>query len=439
MNTTGSHGAFIYHEVIHREMSLFSGSRAIVSGESLVSLLQLTRRRDTSVAKDRVFALLGIADEANTTKYGKDALSLPYSLGTFETFLETTLYLIKRHRSLEVLKMVEFLPEFVGSLSWVPRWDMKEFARASILSEAEDETGFCADGDIPLKLGEANEDSLLSVQGQRMDRVIAVSKIFTQYELVYGDQLESMKIFDVWADFQNTILPMYGMASYPTGEDIRKVFAMTIIAGLDEDGRPARDDYWKHLLYQYTVEMEDRTQNKGRERRWRWHAGFGDLDMKLLQEEIKGGSRAHFLGPFHRSAEHWRIHLTANRYLGLGPAAMEVKDQICVLFGSNVPYVYRDSATKKLLAEGYLGPFSAEEALDMIGVKNNTDERFGPDVDLYLPPYNEDKAWDDELLRTTFPKVTDRTLLCTWNDARGSRPEVSVWRRAWDRFHLWLI
>ena len=302
--------------------------------------------------------------------------------------------------------MVEYLPGYVSlKLSWVPRWDRKEFARATILSEAKDETGFCADGGILLKLEQPDRDTLLSVHGQRLDRVIATSKILSRYELYYGDRVESMEIFDIWADFQKTMLPMYGMASYPTGEDIRKVFAMTIIGGLDENGRPAGEDYWKHFLYQFAVETEDRTRQSGFEWRWRWHAGFRDLKMNLLQEEIKGGSRARFLGAFHRSAEHRRIFLTANGYLGLGPAAMEVEDQVCVLFGSNVPYVYRNPANKELLAQGYLGPFTANVALNMIGVKDNKDERFDPNDEFYLPPYSGNEPWDGSFLKSGFPKV----------------------------------
>jgi hypothetical protein len=124
-------------------MFIFSRARFNGSGESLDSLLRYSRLRDTSVAKDRVSALLGIADEANTEKYGEEALNLLYSLDMYETFLKTTPYLIKHGQSLEVLKMVECLPGFAAiNLSCVPYWDVKEFARANILSEAEDETGF---------------------------------------------------------------------------------------------------------------------------------------------------------------------------------------------------------------------------------------------------------------------------------------------------------
>ena len=119
---------------------------------------------------------------------------------------------------------------------------------------------------------------------------------------------------------------MYSMASYPTGEDIRKVFAMTVTAGLDEAGRLTGDDYWKHFLYQHVVEKDDRMQRKGFYQRRRWHAGFGDLDTKLLQEETKGGSQAHFLGAFRRAAEHQRIYLTTNSYLRLGLAVIEIED-----------------------------------------------------------------------------------------------------------------
>ncbi|KAH8723330.1 hypothetical protein GQ44DRAFT_804442 [Phaeosphaeriaceae sp. PMI808] len=339
-----------------QKMSIITGSQIVNSGESLLSLLRVSRLRDASVAKDRIFGLLGIADEANVEKYAEDALRLPYSLDMHQTFLRTTLHLLKHHKSLEVLKMVEYLPGYVClELSWVPRWDKKEFARAAILSEAKDETGFCADGGIPLKLEQPDRDTLLSVHGQRLDRVIATSKILSRYELYYGDRVESMEIFDIWADFQKTMLPMTGQSGFE----------------------------WY----------------------WRWHAGFRDLKMNLLQEEIKGGSRASFLGAFHRSAEHRRIFLTANGYIGLGPAAMEVEDQVCVLFGSNVPYVYRNPANKELLAQGYLGPFTANVALNMIGVKDNRDERFDPNDEFYLPPYSDNKPWDGGFLKSDFPKV----------------------------------
>jgi hypothetical protein len=386
-------------------MSTYSAVRIPDRNESLLTLLRITRHREASVPKDRVFALLGIADEADEAKHLINALRLGYSMSTTETFLTTTRFLIKHHQSLEVLKMVEYLPSFsIGRLSWVPRWNVKEFSRSRILSDMKDETSYRATNDILVQVEESEDATELSVHGQRLGRVTYVSKIMSRYRLKYGEQAESMQIFDLWTDFQKNVQSRYGMASYPTGEDLRRVFCMTIIAGLDEHGKPAGEEFWKHFLYQYAVEMEDNTGGHNIEQRGYWHAGFQDLQLHLLIDQIKGGTRAAFLAAFQRASEHRKLFLTANGYLGLGPAAMEVGDQVCVLFGANVPYVYRSPGSERLLSEGFIGPFSHEVARDnMLGLGKVADVGLSPHADYYLPPRGEN-GWDGSLLKVTEAK-----------------------------------
>lgn len=85
-----------------------------LSGTSipLLHLLRATRTRQVSAINDRIFALLGVADEANEKKHGKNVLKLNYAHDEYVTFVLTTRFLINHHKSLEVLKMVEYLPGF---------------------------------------------------------------------------------------------------------------------------------------------------------------------------------------------------------------------------------------------------------------------------------------------------------------------------------------
>jgi hypothetical protein len=75
---------------------------------------------------------LGIADEANEEKHGEAVLKLNYAHHEHASFVFTARFLINHHKSLEVLKMVEYLPGFENEImTWVPRWHVLEFVRAN--------------------------------------------------------------------------------------------------------------------------------------------------------------------------------------------------------------------------------------------------------------------------------------------------------------------
>lgn len=121
--------------------------------------------------KDRVFALLGIAEEADVTKHGADALRLDYSKSSTETSMTTTKFLIKHHQSLDVLKMVEHHPEDeIERPTWVPPRSEKEFFRSTILGEMDDKAGFHPTNNVPLQIEESDDPTELCVHGQRLDR-----------------------------------------------------------------------------------------------------------------------------------------------------------------------------------------------------------------------------------------------------------------------------
>ena len=96
------------------------------------------------------------------------------------------------------------------------------------------------------------------------------------------------------------------------------------------------------LHRQYAVELEDDVPDRSLARKYRWHAGIRNLELDRLLDGYKGGNRLNYFPAFKRAAENRRMFLTAKGYLGLGLAAMKVDDQVCVLFGANVPYIYRN-------------------------------------------------------------------------------------------------
>jgi hypothetical protein len=355
---------------------------------------------------------LGIADEANEEKHGEAVLKLNYAHHEHASFVFTARFLINHHKSLEVLKMVEYLPGFENEImTWVPRWHVLEFVRADILGEPDDQTGFAASANLPLQIEEDDDDailtyhgqnfpSVLAVHGQRFDRIVYTSGIISWHDLVYGDQFHSTRIYDLYAEFKKNVQSRFGIATYPTGEDFRTVFVMSAIAGLDEHGRPADTAaFVRHFLHQYGNELEDDIPDKTLARKFRMATGHGDLEMFRLGEEIRGGSRIRFLAAFKRAAEHRRLFLTARGYIGLGPAAMNVNDHTCVLFGANVPYVYRNPNQKELYDQGYLGPLSGQQMReDIIGLCYDEQAPYAAELrshnDFYLGQVKVDGRWD---------------------------------------------
>jgi hypothetical protein len=91
--------------------------------DDILTVLHKSRNCSSTDPRDKVFAVLGLAD-----KHYQEALPVDYSLTAEEVFMKLSVYLIENERSLAVLKHVTGqieIPEGHTLPNWVPRWDVK--------------------------------------------------------------------------------------------------------------------------------------------------------------------------------------------------------------------------------------------------------------------------------------------------------------------------
>jgi hypothetical protein len=88
---------------------------------NILTVLHKSRNCSSSDARDKVFAILGLAHR----RY-QETLPVDYSLTSEEVFMNTAIHLIEEEKSLDVLKHTTGQTPYPQALpSWVPRWDVK--------------------------------------------------------------------------------------------------------------------------------------------------------------------------------------------------------------------------------------------------------------------------------------------------------------------------
>ncbi|KAI9734034.1 MAG: hypothetical protein M1818_006972 [Claussenomyces sp. TS43310] len=266
----------------------------------LLTLLELRRDSKVTDARDKIFSLVELSNEGQQSRVLAD-----YSKSVVEVYTSTARSIINSRKDLRILSAVQQSPGQSDLPSWVPdwreQWHGKHLISAALKSfkQFDDTTAasFTATAGRYLKLHDEECSNQLSLYGKSFSRIKILADVVTN-ALEYG------------STFSTGVAHLYEMGfprspKYPRTE-------LTSAAVL----------YMTMMTFRSLVNQPENLTTKT------------CLDNVGLSEEKRGTSSV--------ASSTRRLFLTENDYIGFAPANTAVGDEICLLFGGDVPYVVRE-------------------------------------------------------------------------------------------------
>jgi hypothetical protein len=381
--------AFVLTRVFALCASSRVGSRrAEIQPTPLMGLLESTLRFEATEPRDRVFALLGIAEE-------EQKFQVDYEKSVKDIYTDISRYFLCHHitkkgdHALRILSNVKHYPDSANDdmPSWVHRWHapipearpnrttetQPMFTISGLASSAK----FHAGGDeyngaIPSPA----DPYSISLKG------FIFATISTNVNFLQMPPLSRPRLWDMVLDIRSVCKDRH--AAYPTGETIDEALALTLTMAdtlaftADSNAETYHAIDFQHFclsLYEQTVTI---LTSAGRiqecEDLWlEWGADCNEL--KTIVGAHKKAPR--FSSGVQVASLGRKLFGTQEGYIGIGDVTLQEGDLVCVLFGGKVPFILRPADGRyRFVGECYLHGIMLGQALEKGREKSQRFELF---------------------------------------------------------------
>jgi hypothetical protein len=308
---------------------------------NLMILLEHFRYAQSTLTRDRLFALVGLASDGNEDDFEPD-----YDSSLEQVMLKFARVFVRQGQGMQLLYRAGLNAQSDRFPSWVPDW----FTERPVGLHDSADTGvtFSACGPQTASVECGPEEDELSVEGHEMD---AIEKIST-----------ASNVEQEWELYFEEMDEMIGSAT------------LTSAMGSREDLK------WKVPVASAKFPRA---------------AGSGAMDMKksygAFRSYIKGSGKtevgSHIAGHsknawmnysacLKETLEGWRFVVTTRGYVGIVPNLAEIGDIVAVMKGGCVPLLLRRSATRlgalRLVGECYIHGVMKGQGIWLPGVAEKT-------------------------------------------------------------------
>jgi hypothetical protein len=320
----------------------------------LTYLLDMYRQRQATDPKDKVLALIGIAEDAHN-------FDLNYTEPTEVIYLKTCKRLIATHKDLRVLSQVLGRSSIINIPSWVPDWSTPVTGITLACQERRGRRGFKAAGDTITSLRDVKDADILLLRGFKLSKIKLRGDFaleLVKWMNIHGD-LTFKGIRDliknnlhgpVATNFENT---------YPfTGEGYTDAYVRTLAA----DSLSFYEDWELLRLYNRWVKERNSSSDRRIFQYWQW------IQTGITVEEIPWYIDEEILFHIIGLLTGRDLFVTEDGQMGIGPSDIRIGDWVCILYGGDVPYVLRPQGKVeyKFIGESYVHGFMNGEALGKI-------------------------------------------------------------------------
>ena len=276
-------------------------------GELPLDLLQRWRYREATDPRDKIYALMGLFP----TMPFPNVQSCSYELSTVTLYARVTLDLIQLEGRLRPLigrsgepHVTEGLPTW--AIDMVRCEDPKKRAW-SWHKQSHRYKKFSADGNESFQWESLNEGSVLSLKGVFVDKIVEIGQTISEDN--WGD-ISDDEIIDVilaWEEMLARFVERHGTHVWSLSRE--NAFWRTMLGDLIMTEFPVR-----------RVEDAD-------------HGGFIDFCKNRSHNEVYLSVRDMVVNQ--------AFFITESGYIGIGPPTVRARDQVWVIFGSQVPLILR--------------------------------------------------------------------------------------------------
>jgi hypothetical protein len=325
---------------------------------TLIMLLENFRYSESTLSRDRLFALLGLASDGNEAEFEPD-----YDSPLEDIVLKFTHVFVRQGRGMQMLYRAGLNHQSDRFPSWIPDWTVK---RASSLHDSsEGGVSFAASGPQQCKIKcVLNTDELL-VDGYEVDEIESISK--------------ASNVEEEWEKYFNEIDTMIDSAILAPVRHLPEDLKWKVpIAGVlwpkvaVSGGLDLKSSYTAFRNYLYSKQKGKAKENGN---------SVNDCPLPtedaMFIEHMATGSyekqAASYIAALEDTLHGWRFVVTKNGYIGVVPNMTKVGDVIAILKGGSVPFVLKRSEKRdgafRLVGECYVHCLMNGEGLSLPGIR----------------------------------------------------------------------
>jgi hypothetical protein len=310
---------------------------------SLLMLLEQFRHAQSTLSRDRLFALLGLASDGNENEFEPD-----YDSPLEEVVLRFARVFVRQNRGMQLLYRAGISSRSNRFPSWIPDWTAKR--PLGLHDSAETGITFSASGPQEASIKCIPGTDELRVQGYDVDVIEGIStasNIKNEWKRYFED-LDEM--------IDSAVLSSVGDSPADLKWKVPVAGALFPRAA----GSGAIDMKTSYIAFRNYLEVTGK--------------GSG------VKECRNGGSlitnrpsdSSSYIAALEDTLNGWRFVVTKRGYAGVVPTLTEVGDIVVVLKGGCVPFVMRKSATRpgqmRLVGECYIHGIMGGQSLWLPGV-----------------------------------------------------------------------
>jgi len=317
-------------------------------GLSMIELTSRARDFQATDPRDKVFSLLGLANDMGPLETRPFGLVPDYTQSTTEVYANFARAIILKTRKLDVLSLVNTFDGRRNSsqhlISWMPDLDASVATIRGLGFPNKYDASFSTEVHVELTGRKSDRMHVLTLAGFRIDSIRFTTKnvmLFSRNLRLYsGDNLDA--VAELWRAYGKP--SVYGGISEKEclQQHVELITATGIALPTEFPARPlgrvvpvrkfpsVLNDfaaYWARIDPDFL--------------------DFGAATRTELQALVKQGDADQFGVIAGKACHERKFFTTLNGRMGLCPRDTEVGDAIVILFGGNVPYVLRPTVHKE--------------------------------------------------------------------------------------------
>ena len=316
---------------------------------SLVNLLRITKNFQATDPRDRLYALLGLAQDGDHPRLAAD-----YRLSAEEVYIRSATYFLEEQCAIWILYRAHGIDNDSLLPSWVPDW--RKDARSWFHFWRFDyKHPYCADGSIEPNICIDQTSRKLTISGIHFDTVKETSAPCAPTSITLEQMSPAMATLLAALNFLkeardmaiNTLRPTdWESTSDPWLDNVWDSVWRTLCGNVRKHRYPA-PDYWVHAIkFYWERHLLEATELTGNQ------AKFEEYRKSLLetQERITAAlpdgtdwqtEYGAYMSQFEQATTNQRFCMTEKRRPGLASPDARPGDMLVVLFGGHVPFILR--------------------------------------------------------------------------------------------------
>ena len=288
----------------------------------LIMLLENFRYAESTLSRDRFFALLGLASDGNEATFEPD-----YDSPLEVVVLRFARVFVRQGRGMQLLHRAGLSQGSHRFPSWIPDWTVR--GPSSLHDSAESGITFAASGPQQAKIGCIPDTDELAVEGYAVDVIASVST--------------SSNVEPEWEKYFDEVDAMVDSAVLSPVRDSREDLKWKVpIAGMlcPKVAYTALRNYISSNQKRKAIEVNGYSVDRNALRTA--HAtALGQTTADSFQENSTS-----YIAALKGTLHGWRFVVTKRGYVGVVPNMAQIGDVIAILKGGRVPFILKESVTR---------------------------------------------------------------------------------------------